>query len=118
MNAAARAKFDGFAKAIAAGVEPYALRQAVVQLRKTRRLEPEWLNRVTDWTRRIRAASLEEIRADLGSLSDQAGVYLFRDAAGYLYRVFVYWASVTVTRTHASALARIRSSCIGGLSCG
>ena len=85
VNAAARAKFDGFARAIAPDEESYLLRKAAIQLRKSRRLEPELLNRVTDWKRTIREATLEAIRAELDSISNRPGVYLFRDATGYLY---------------------------------
>ncbi len=85
VRAEARAKFDEFARAIAPEIEPYKLRKAAVQLRKARRLEPELLSRVTDWKRTIRETSVEALRADLEWLSDGPGVYLFRDATGYLY---------------------------------
>ena len=41
VNAAAREKFDEFAKLISPDDEAYLLRKAAIQLRKTRRLEPE-----------------------------------------------------------------------------
>ncbi len=85
VNAVARAKFDEFAKSLAPNSEPYLLRKAAVQLRKARRLEPELVSRVTDWRRTIREAPLGELRATLDAVSDGPGVYIFRDATGYLY---------------------------------
>lgn len=85
VDAAARAKFDEFAKSIAPESDAYALRKAAIQLRKTRRLEPELLSRVTDWERTIREAPLADVRATLSTVSEGPGVYIFRDATGYLY---------------------------------
>ena len=109
VDAAARAKFDEFAKSIAPDSDAYALRKAAIQLRKTRRLEPELLSRVTDWERTIREAPLADVRATLSTVSEGPGVYIFRDATGYL----IHRPSREFARTDDSALGRIRPRRVG-----
>ncbi len=76
------------ASGISPTVDPYDVRKAVLRLRKTRRLQPELVLRVAEWDRTIEVMSLEELDDALkvpGKISSEAGVYLFRDASGYLY---------------------------------
>ena len=40
---------------------------------------------MTDWQRTIREAPLAELRDALGTVSEGPGIYIFRDATGYLY---------------------------------
>lgn len=63
----------------------YEFRKAAVRLRKTRRLEPELLARVTDWRRTIVEFSVEQLRAQPELAPEDPGVYVFRDLGGYLY---------------------------------
>jgi predicted GIY-YIG superfamily endonuclease len=60
-------------------------RRAAFQLRKTRQLQPELITRLADWGREVRTYSVEELRANPDLAPDQPGIYLFRDASGYLY---------------------------------
>lgn len=80
-----REEFDKTALAIASDVEPYRLRKAAFGLRKARQLQPELVLRVADWDRQIITHSAAEIAADAKLVSEAPGVYIFRDAAGYLY---------------------------------
>ena len=63
----------------------YAVRKAAFQLRKARRLRPELITRIADWGRTIKTFSIEEILKDPKVLNEHPGVYIFRDASGYLY---------------------------------
>jgi hypothetical protein len=109
-----RAELQEAASNIVATAEPYAIRKAVLRLRKTRKLRPELVLRVTDWDRTIEIYSRKQIEASLqvssqpehsgqahdenraldenrahdedrATISRNAGVYLFRDSTGYLY---------------------------------
>lgn len=80
-----RAEFDKAALAIAPDVEPYRLRKAAVGLRKARQLQPELVLRVADWDRQIVTHLATEIVADTKLVQEAPGVYIFRDATGYLY---------------------------------
>lgn len=80
-----RAEFDKAAIAIAPGVEPYRLRKAAFGLRKARQLQPELVLRVADWDRQILTHAATEIVADGKLVPELPGVYIFRDATGYLY---------------------------------
>lgn len=76
------------AEKIMTDIDAYAVRKAALRLRKTRKLRPELVLRVTDWDRTVETYSLEELEAALrkpGGLGTQAGIYLFRDSTGYLY---------------------------------
>lgn len=76
------------AASIVPEVDPYAIRKAVLRLRKTRQLRPELTLRVADWHRSIDTFSRKDLEAALKQpdrISRDAGVYLFRDATGYLY---------------------------------
>ncbi len=75
------------ARRISPGVDAYAIRKSLLQLRKKRQLRPELVLRVADWDREIQTFTLEKIREELmqGELPRQPGVYLFRNHEGYLY---------------------------------
>lgn len=68
-------------------IDAYALRKAVLQLRKKRALKPELVLRVAQWDREILTHSLADLQNALtnGKVSSNPGVYLFRNAKGYLY---------------------------------
>jgi len=77
-----------YADEIVPGVDGYAIRKSVLRLRKSRRLRPELTLRVTDWHRSIATYSYADLDAaidDGETITRGAGVYLFRDATGYLY---------------------------------
>lgn len=60
------------------------LREAL-RLRKQRELRPELVARIADWGRTVTVYELADLRADLSQVPEVPGVYLFRDATGYLY---------------------------------
>ena len=80
-----RAEFDKAALVMAPEVEPYRLRKAAFGLRKARQLQPELVLRVADWDRQIVTHTAAEIVADSKLVPESPGVYIFRDATGYLY---------------------------------
>lgn len=80
-----RADFDAAVHEISLEVDLYNVRKAAFQLRKTRELKPELITRLADWGREVKTFSLEELRERLELAPEQPGVYLFRDATGYLY---------------------------------
>ncbi len=71
------------AEKLSPGVDPYAVRKTILKLRKTRRLRPELVLQVADWDRDVRTLSWKELVTE--DLPESPGVYLFRDAEGYLY---------------------------------
>lgn len=81
----AREKFDQIAQRIAPNSSSYLLRKAALRLRKTRKLEPELLARVTDWKHEIFDFQLQQLASDLVQIPERPGVYVFRDTTGYLY---------------------------------
>ncbi len=83
-----RAQLQSTAQSIVPSADAYMVRKAVLRLRKTRQLRPELVLRVADWGRTIEVFSQAELETALQSadrVSHGAGVYLFRDATGYLY---------------------------------
>ena len=80
-----RAEYDREATKVAPKVEPYLLRKASLTLRKSRRLQPELVLRVADWKKDIIVMPASEAEKDAGKVPEQPGVYIFRDATGYLY---------------------------------
>lgn len=80
-----RAEFDKLAHEIAPDVESYRLRKASFALRKSRRLPPELVLRVAKWDKQVIALPAEKIVENPKQVSDGPGVYIFRDATGYLY---------------------------------
>ena len=70
---------------MAPDVKPYLLRKAAFGLRKARQLKPEFVVRIADWGRVITNFSANELAKGLDRLPALPGVYIFRDASGYLY---------------------------------
>lgn len=79
------AQFDRYAAEVIPTIDPYLARRAALRLRKTRQLRPELLARVTDWKVEVSSAPVQEVSKDLSKLPKRPGVYIFRDATGYLY---------------------------------
>jgi predicted GIY-YIG superfamily endonuclease len=80
-----RADFDAAVREISPEVDLYTVRKAAFQLRKTRELKPELITRLADWGREVKSFSLEDLRERLEQVPEEPGIYLFRDATGYLY---------------------------------
>lgn len=80
-----RAEFDEVAKSVDADADLYSVRKAAFKLRKQRQLKPELLVRIADWGREIHTHTLAEVRENLSLIPKLPGVYIFRDATGYLY---------------------------------
>jgi oxygen-dependent protoporphyrinogen oxidase len=78
-------EFDSIGLAIADSKDSYSLRKAALKLRKSRALKPELLQRVTDWHVTIHEVPIREAMENLDAISEQPGVYIFRDNTGYLY---------------------------------
>ncbi len=79
------AEFDRFVRVILPEADLYQARKAALRLRKSRRLQPELLARVTDWKVSIESMPLEEATKKVEEISQRPGVYIFRDLTGYLY---------------------------------
>lgn len=84
-SAEIRAEFDRIAGDLARDIPVYRLRKAAFGLRKSRRLRPELVVRVANWGREIRSATVDELRKEASAIPTSPGVYIFRDAGGYLY---------------------------------
>ncbi len=80
-----RAEFDREVREIDPTLDLYRVRKAAFLLRKQRRLKPELISRIADWGREITTLPLEQLRHDRNRLPEQPGIYIFRDATGYLY---------------------------------
>ena len=80
-----RREFDSAALAVDSDADLYAVRKAAFGLRKQRRLKPELIARIADWGRVITTQSLQEVRDDPSIPPALPGIYIFRDASGYLY---------------------------------
>jgi len=80
-----RREFDAAAQKAAPGVSAYRLRKAAFGLRKARKLRPELVARIADWDRQVLSLPAEKILKDVGIVSTNPGVYIFRDSSGYLY---------------------------------
>ncbi len=80
-----RAEFDKVVQNIDSKIDLYSVRKAAFQLRKQRQLKPELLVRIADWGREIQDHPLAEVRANLSLIPKLPGIYIFRDATGYLY---------------------------------
>jgi hypothetical protein len=82
-----RDELQAAAESISEAVDAYSVRKWVLRLRKTRQLRPELVLRVGDWQRTIESFSLDQLAGALREdrISSGAGVYIFRDAGGYLY---------------------------------
>ena len=80
-----RREFDRIAHSVTPDVSAYQLRKAALSLRKARQLRPELVARVADWKKQVITLSAQEISNDPKRVPDTPGIYLFRDASGYLY---------------------------------
>ena len=80
-----RREFNRLAKEIAPGIDSYLVRRAAFSLRKARKLRPELIGRIVDWGRVIESYSATEIAAKPEIVSENPGIYIFRDRTGYLY---------------------------------
>ena len=86
-NPRLRAEFYDEAKKLGGTIDEYQLAKSVLRLRKIRQLKPELVLRVADWDRSIATYTVKELRERLtqNKIPKSPGVYLFRDASGYLY---------------------------------
>ncbi|MEM8733470.1 MAG: nucleotide excision repair endonuclease [Planctomycetota bacterium] len=63
----------------------YLVRKSALRLRKTRKLQPELLARVTDWKRSLAEFEVQDLSSRLSEIPEKPGIYIFRDATGFLY---------------------------------
>ena len=80
-----RSEFDKMASQLAPETKTMLLRKAALGLRKARRLKPEFVVRVADWGREITTAPIARLQANIDTISEGPGVYVFYDSTGYLY---------------------------------
>ncbi|MFK7734516.1 MAG: GIY-YIG nuclease family protein [Pirellulaceae bacterium] len=85
VNSQIRKYFDGLIRELAPDADLYLYRKAAIKLRKTRRLDPELLARVTDWKKKILDFQLSDLSPKLAEIPKRPGIYIFRDDTGYLY---------------------------------
>ncbi|GEM_PF-1207963 len=62
-----------------------SIRRAALTLRKSRRLRPELSAKLIDWEITQLTFAAQTVKADLELVPKSPGIYLFRDATGYLY---------------------------------
>lgn len=69
------------------GLTDAMLLRDAINLRKARRLRPELVARIADWGKTISVYELQTLKTNPDNLSpaNAPGVYIFRDATGYLY---------------------------------
>ena len=84
-DAATRREFDEQARLLAQVTNPYAMRKAAFGLRKSRRLRPELVLRIADWSRDVTVHQATELAKDISAVPATPGIYIFRDSTGYLY---------------------------------
>jgi excinuclease UvrABC nuclease subunit len=63
----------------------YQLRKAALGLRKARKLQPELIKRVANWKTEVLEYDAESLASELDLIPRKPGIYIFRDATGYLY---------------------------------
>jgi predicted GIY-YIG superfamily endonuclease len=80
-----RQEFDRIAHSVTPDASTYELRKAALGLRKARQLRPELVARVAAWKKQVITLSAKETLADPQRVPDTPGIYIFRDASGYLY---------------------------------
>ena len=80
-----RQEFDNIAASIAPGIAPYLLRKGALKLRKARQLKPELVPRIVDWRTDVLDFHAEKVLKNPEVVPQKPGVYIFRDASGYLY---------------------------------
>ncbi len=80
-----RVLFDLKTSTFGKDIDTYLVRKAAFGLRKKRRLRPELIARIADWGRSIKEFPLKSVEDNPEIVPQQPGVYIFRDASGYLY---------------------------------
>jgi predicted GIY-YIG superfamily endonuclease len=80
-----RVQFDEKTSALGKELDKYLVRKAAFGLRKKRRLRPELIARIADWGRSIQEFPLKSVEDNPKIIPHQPGIYIFRDASGYLY---------------------------------
>ena len=80
-----RQQFDDASKAIDQYIDPVLVRRAAFRLRKTRQLKPELITRIADWGRVVSELKASDIAKHPEIVPDTPGIYIFRNADGYLY---------------------------------
>jgi hypothetical protein len=85
VNPELRARFVQEAQSIAPQVTEYSALKGILQLRKSRRLQPELVLKVANWDREVSSWSVEELTQNWSLIPETPGIYLFRDSTGYLY---------------------------------
>ncbi len=80
-----RQEFDRIAQSVTPEVSTYELRKAALGLRKARQLRPELVARVAAWNKQVILLPAEQVLAEPQRVPDTPGIYIFRDASGYLY---------------------------------
>jgi len=80
-----RQEFDRIARSVTPDVSAYELRKAALGLRKARQLRPELVARVAAWNKQVIVLPARQVLADPRRVPDTPGIYIFRDASGYLY---------------------------------
>jgi hypothetical protein len=80
-----RSEFDSAARAIDEQIDTYLVRKAAFRLRKTRQLKPELITRIADWGRVVTQHPAGQLAARPDLIPESPGIYIFRDASGYLY---------------------------------
>ena len=80
-----RHEFNELSKRIAPELDPYDVRKSAFRLRKTRKLKPELITRIADWGRTVTEYTASDLRENPELVEQHPGVYIFRDASGYLY---------------------------------
>jgi hypothetical protein len=77
--------FDQIAAELSPNTDPYLLRKAALRLRKSRQLQPELVVQSNNWNVKLQEYTLTELTTQLPELTTRPGIYIFRDATGYLY---------------------------------
>lgn len=80
-----RDEFDRIANSVAPDVSDYLLRKAALKLRKNRQLKPELIPRIASWSKTILDFPADNIIQNPGLVPRKPGIYILRDASGYLY---------------------------------
>lgn len=78
-------RFDALAAELSPDTAPYLLRKTALHLRKARQLQPELVIQANSWQVQIHDYTLEDLTENLTQLTSRPGIYIFRDASGYLY---------------------------------
>lgn len=82
-----RRQLQALATRLVGNADAYSIRKHLLQLRKTRQLRRELVQRVADWDHTIDSLSVVQLIEALGAdeISTGPGVYFFYDPTGYIY---------------------------------